>query len=406
MIWPTVRIGDHFDVLHGYAFDGAFFADSGRYIVVTPRNFYEGGGFRDTPLKDKCYTADPPARYVLRTGDLIIAMTEQSEGLLGATATVPTDDRYLHNQRIGLVADLDESRLHKQFLYYLLNTAPVRAQIQATATGTKVRHTAPQRIGNVRVPLPPLEVQVRIAEVLSGYDALLLNTERRMALLEQLVYLLYREWFERLRFPGLEWAARSDSLPDGWTRGTIADVADLERHSVVPDRTPNEEFDHYSFPAFDEGELPSIERGDSIRSMKYRVTAGTVLVPKLNPHIPRVWVPAPGELRRAIASSEYLVLRPRPPITQAFLAAFCGRRDFLSILAGRADGTSTSHRRIKPGDFMAQSCLIPSEDVLVRFDEQVAPILALRQALKLQSQKAREARDYLLPRLMSGQLTV
>lgn len=326
------------------------------------------------------------------------------EAPLGEVALLRSDEPVFLGQRI-MHYRADRSRMDPRFLAYAMMSHEVQSRIHGAGSGSTVAHMRVEDAKTFLVPRPELPVQERIADVLAAYDELFEANLRRSALLEESVHLVYREWFDRLRFPGHEWSARADGLPDGWVRGTIADIADLEREAIVPDRAPNEEFDHYSFPAYDEGEFPAVERGDTIKSMKYLVTAGTVLVPKLNPHIPRVWVPAPTEARRAIASSEYLVLRPKAPATQAYLAAFCGRRDFLSMLAGRADGTSTSHRRVKPGDFMAQPCLIPSEAVLAQFDERVAPMLALRQTLKLQSRKAREARAYLLPRLMSGQLT-
>ena len=83
---------------------------------------------------------------VLRPGDLVIAMTEQGEGLLGSSAIIPADGSYLHNQRIGFIENLDEGKLDRGYLYRLFNTPQVRAQIRATASGTKVRHTAPKRI--------------------------------------------------------------------------------------------------------------------------------------------------------------------------------------------------------------------------------------------------------------------
>ena len=146
MIWQDVALGDCFTIKHGWAFKSQYFGDSGEHIVLTPGNFHERGGFRSRPGKDRFYTVEPPDDFVLRSGDLVIAMTEQGEGLLGSSALIPEDGRYLHNQRIGLIENLDEHKLIKGFLYQLFNTPQVRGHIRATASGTKVRHTAPKRI--------------------------------------------------------------------------------------------------------------------------------------------------------------------------------------------------------------------------------------------------------------------
>ena len=184
MTWPTFRMGYFFRVKHGYAFKGKYFESDGRYVLLTPGSFNEEGGFRDQGEKTKFYTGDVPEGYVLDEGDLLIAMTEQAPGLLGSSAWVPESGRFLHNQRLGRVVDLDERRLTKRFLYYLFNTREVRQQISARATGGKVRHTAPERIGQVVVRLPPLQVQHRIADALSAYDYLIETNRRRMVLLE------------------------------------------------------------------------------------------------------------------------------------------------------------------------------------------------------------------------------
>ena len=165
------------------------------------------------PGKDRWYTGDFPDEYVLCERDIIVAMTEQGPGLLGSSAIVPEGNLYLHNQRLGLLTDLDESILDRRFTYYLFNTRDVRAQISSSASGTKVRHTSPGRIYRVRVRVPCVESQARIADTLSAYDDLIANSRRRIALLEQAARELYREWFIRLRFPGFESTRIVDGMP-------------------------------------------------------------------------------------------------------------------------------------------------------------------------------------------------
>ncbi len=152
MSWREIQLGDAIHVKHGFAFKGQYFSDDGEHIVLTPGNFNEQGGFRLRPGKDRYYAGDIPEDYILDEGDLIVAMTEQGPGLLGSFAVIPKCDRYLHNQRLGLVQVLDNSVLDKQFLYYLFNTGSARGQINGSASGTKVRHTAPE---SPQSPPPP-----------------------------------------------------------------------------------------------------------------------------------------------------------------------------------------------------------------------------------------------------------
>ena len=172
MTWREIALGSAIHVKHGFAFKGELFADHGEYIVLTPGNFNEEGGFRIRPEKDRAYAGDIPEAYVLDENDLIVAMTEQGAGLLGSAALVPQANRYLHNQRLGLVDQIDASVLDKRFLYLLFNTRPVRAQINGSASGTKVRHTAPERIYRVRVQVPDVKTQGSIADTVLAYDGL------------------------------------------------------------------------------------------------------------------------------------------------------------------------------------------------------------------------------------------
>jgi type I restriction enzyme, S subunit len=149
-----VELGTYLRVKHGFAFKGEYFGDAGNYIVLTPGNFRDEGGFKTKAGVEKFYKAEPPDEYVLKRNDLVIAMTEQAQGLLGSSALIPCDDLYLHNQRIGLLEltpDVD-----RRFIYYLFNTKMVRDHIQATATGSKVRHTAPARVPSA-APTDPTE---------------------------------------------------------------------------------------------------------------------------------------------------------------------------------------------------------------------------------------------------------
>jgi type I restriction enzyme S subunit len=234
MTWPVVRMGELFRIKHGYAFKGQYFDSDGPYVLLTPGNFNETGGYRDQGDKTKFYTGDVPDGYVLEEGDLLVAMTEQASGLLGSSAWIPESNRFLHNQRLGRVVDLDENRLIKPFLYYLFNTREVRQQISARATGGKVRHTAPERIGQVVVRVPPRDAQRRIADALSAYDRLIENNRRRIGVLEEAARQLYHEWFLRLRFPGYEHTCINQGVPDGWERVPFEDALELQRGFDLP----------------------------------------------------------------------------------------------------------------------------------------------------------------------------
>src|SRR5205814_10652255 len=119
-------LGDLLEVKHGFAFLGEYFGSSGSHIVLTPGNFFDEGGFKSKGEMEKWYSGPIPTEYVMKEGDLLIAMTEQAEGLLGSSAIIPRSGLYLHNQRLGLIEVKDDRSTDKRFLYYLFNYKPVR----------------------------------------------------------------------------------------------------------------------------------------------------------------------------------------------------------------------------------------------------------------------------------------
>lgn len=181
--WVEKPFSELCDIKHGCAFEGEFFSNEGEYVLLTPGNFYETGGYRDRGEKQKYYTGDIPRDYVLGEGDLLVAMTEQAAGLLGSPILVPEPNRFLHNQRLGLVTKKPGVPWTNDFFFHVFNTQAVRKAIHGSASGVKVRHTSPTKIGDVVVSFPTsLPEQKRIVSTLA---ALTTETERLAGMYER-----------------------------------------------------------------------------------------------------------------------------------------------------------------------------------------------------------------------------
>ena len=169
--WAQKQLLELCDIKHGYAFEGEFFSPKGDYVLLTPGNFYERGGYRDRGEKQKYYTGEIPRDYVLSKGDLLVAMTEQAAGLLGSPIIVPESDKFLHNQRLGLVTKKPGAAWTNRFFFHIFNSLPVRKSIHDSATGVKVRHTSPKKIGDVVVMVPSsTSEQDKIVETMESLD--------------------------------------------------------------------------------------------------------------------------------------------------------------------------------------------------------------------------------------------
>jgi type I restriction enzyme S subunit len=163
-------------------------------------------------------------------------------------------------------------------------------------------------------------------------------------------------------------------------------------------------FRHFSIPAYDEGQWPKDEVGESIKSPKSRVPAGVVLLSKLNPEIERVWLVdvQPGD--RAICSTEFLVLVPRPPHRRSYVYCLARSQPFKQELEGLVTGTSKSHQRAQVGAILGLAVVRPPEALLRRSEKAAEPLLARTLECRRESHILAALRDALLPKLISGEL--
>ncbi|MBN8745856.1 MAG: restriction endonuclease subunit S [Thiomonas arsenitoxydans] len=198
--WHDCLLQDLCDIKHGYAFEGEFFATAGQFVLLTPGNFFETGGYRDRREKQKFFVGEIPKEFVLPEGALLVAMTEQAAGLLGSPLLVPEPNRFLHNQRLGLVSAKARTAWDNAFFFHVFNLRRVRNEIHRTASGVKVRHTSPGKIGAVRVTYPEqVEVQrniaTRLSEVEDESHSLIDLLTRKLSALDELKQSLLHQAF-------------------------------------------------------------------------------------------------------------------------------------------------------------------------------------------------------------------
>ena len=284
------------------------------------------------------------------------------------------------------------------------------ANISGYITGTAQPKLSQSNLKAIKLPLPSFSIQRKIAAVLSAYDDLIESNTHRIEILEEIAAAIYREWFVKFRFPGHEGVEMVESklgwIPRRWKIVKILDIADLSRKGIIPSKFPEEVFAHFSIPAFDSGCLPAFDSGNSVKSNKYLVPRDCVLVSKLNPNIPRVWFPFLDTIHRAIASTEFLILTPKPSVDRVFLFNLCRSAEFSNKLAVRALGTSGSHQRVNPTDFLNLSVLVPTEFLLNSFYEKISPMIQICNTLRLKNANLRQTRDLILPKLISGEIDV
>jgi type I restriction enzyme S subunit len=195
-------------------------------------------------------------------------------------------------------------------------------------------------------------------------------------------------------------------IPEGWEVGCFGDVVEHLRDNENPLESPNAAFHHFSIPAFDEGQWPKVEFGETIKSQKSRVPPGVVLLSKLNPEIERVWLVDVQPNVRAVCSTEFLVLRPRRPAGRASVYCLARSPVFRQEIEGLVTGTSKSHQRAQAGAILGLAVVQPPAALIEAFERSSGPMLARTLACRRESRTLAALRDALLPKLISGDLRV
>ena len=165
------KLGDLLEVSRGTTLSGEYYATEGELVRLTLGHFdYMNGGFKENTSKDNLFFSGPVKKeFILKKGDIITPLTEQTFGLIGSTAMIPESDKYIQSQDVAVVR-CKEDLLYPGFCYYLLPTKMVKDQLSAGAQQTSIRHTSPDKIKACKVFIPSLNEQKKIAKLLSSLD--------------------------------------------------------------------------------------------------------------------------------------------------------------------------------------------------------------------------------------------
>jgi type I restriction enzyme S subunit len=253
--------------------------------------------------------------------------------------------------------------------------------------------------------LPPLPVQRRIAGILSAYDELMENNQRRIRILEEMARALYREWFVHFRFPGHEKLPRVASslgdIPRGWEAKRVPECVDIDPRVVVS-RDGEKPFVPMGCLANDSMLITDIESRDGNSGAKFQ--NGDTLFARITPCLENGKTGfvqfLPDAQVVACGSTEFIVLRSRT-LTPEFVYLLARSDEFRGNAIKSMSGAS-GRQRVQERCFDDFKIAHPPRAVLDRFSAIVAPSFRMIQKLHLQIQNLRRTRDLLLPRLLSG----
>ena len=423
--WAWKRLGDHCSKIGSGATPKGgkdSYLDSGPFTLIRSQNIYNDG-FSPGGL---AFISDKQAKKLdgvaIEVNDILLNITGDSVARVCLAPAKYLPSRV--NQHVAIIRP-EPATFDSRFVRYFL-ASPIQQDFMlglASAGATRNALTKVM-IEDFKVPCPPLNLQSEIADVLSALDdriAILCETN---ATLEAIAQAMFKSWFvdfdpvhakqqgcapegideaTAALFPDSFEESELGLVPRGWKVGKLADFAKQHKGSINPLQNPETLYEHFSLPAFDSQHMPVLELGTEIKSNKTSVPPDAVLLSKLNPHIPRIWLPVDVG-SNAVCSTEFLVFVPAGGASKEFIYCAFTTPKFKELLCQLVTGTSNSHQRVKPDGVSSMSAVLPPLEVLGVFADVVKPMFERIGHNLGKAQTLATLRDTLLPRLISGQL--
>lgn len=325
---------------------------------------------------------------------------------LGKLAIVKDEDVPANtNQAVALIRF--NKGVNIDYLYYFMVQKSFNAYVNCMSAQAAQPNINLKQIGNLQIALPTDEQQKRIADILSAYDNLIENNNKRIHLLERMAESLYKEWFVRFRFPGYEDTEFEDGMPRGWVREKIG----LHYNTCsggTPSRTHEEYYTEGTIPWVKTGEIKDgiiihtdeciTEAGIKGSSAKL-LPQGSVVMAMYGVNIGMLaYLDSEMTCNQACC-----VFNDKNEInSRHYLFHYLySIRDYLLLIGFGAAQQNLSQDLIKK-----VKIVIPSAELIKEFDKQKEPLYQTIRALMMQNDKLIKQRDALLPRLMSGKLEV
>jgi len=414
--WPEVRIGDLGEVFTGRTPSTEHPSYFGQeFPFITPGDMRQGKYARETERSLSQEGANLLNRIRLPANSVCVSCIGWQMG-----ETIMTHRTSFTNQQINTI--VPNRTVEPSFLYYSLRPRKKELLALGATTGVRTPILNKSAFCDLKVKVPPLPVQRRIAGILSAYDELMENSQRRIRILEAMARARYREWFVHFRFPGHEGnsshAGRGKGesrtqfvtsplgdIPKGWEATTFGELYNTGSGGT-PSRTRPEYFqdgtiDWVKSQELLDGFVLSTEERITERALEESSAklfpANVVLIALYGATIGKLAI-----LSRPAATNQACcaVLPKRPGFGRefAFLTLLLNRERIIGLRLGAAQ------QNISQVLLRNFECLKPADELVRQFSEQTAPFFDGILTLQRQIQNLRRTRDLLLPRLLSGRV--
>lgn len=411
MSWEKTTIGKHCTVTSSKRFHLSDRSNSGIPFYCSKEIIQKVNGQEISDcdyIKEESYEAVKEKFGVPKSGDLLIT----TRGTYGIPYIYKEKDKfYFADGNLTWLKDFGENLMSK-FLYYWILSYEGQKKIDAIAKGTAQKAVPIALIKDIELLLPNIDTQKKIISILSTYDDLIENNQKQIKLLEEAAQRLYKEWFVDLRFPGYEDTKIVDGVPEGWEKKPLSDVFEYVRGKSYTSKELVETggtlmvnlknikaFGGYNRNAEkrfignykDSQELNAgdLVMGVTDMTQERRLVGHVAIVPDMN--------------ETMMFSMDLIKLIPLS-VKKSFLYATMNFGGYSKKISPLANGVNVLH--LKPESMMNMEMLIPKEEVMNQYDKVFDNYQKKIEILQKQCDFAVQARDRLLPKLMSGELEV
>lgn len=322
------------------------------------------------------------AKYIVNTNDVVVTIVGASVGDVAFVS--PKFDGINLTENAVRLTDFDE-RINPQYIFYLLNTKEYFDLMQRVAGGAAQPKLGIYKIEAITVEVPSISKQNHIVRVLSRYDALIENYQRQIKLLEEAAQRLYKEWFVDLRFPGHQSTPIINNLPQSWQKKKLAEIAPIKTGK----KDANFASDDGAYPFFTCAQTP-------IKAPSYSFDENAVILAGNGDFNVKIYR---GKFE---AYQRTYVLVPYDSV-MLYLLFFCVSENMVKLATGASGSTI---KFLTKGMIESLDLYQPSTMVLNKFNKLVEQIQSKKENLLVQIRNLSEARDRLLPKLMSAEIEV
>lgn len=358
------------------------------------------GEFTESPKFMSFAEAPSRARRMVKAGDTILSTVRPNRRsflFLSSPSSIAVAST-------GFAVLTPTPAVNARFLYYWVTRQDFTDYLSLHAKGAAYPAVSAEDIGCAEIVLPPLSVQESIAGILSAYDELIENSQRRIYILESMARALYREWFVHLRFPGHENHPLVNSsiggIPQEWEAKKLGDLCNLRKD-------PYREDQHSELPLIDMARIPSRTLAPNDTGTPAELKTSRILFQPDDTLFGgiRCYLHKVVAMHFAgVTNTSVLVLRPKAQYFRALLAIVAS--DVSTIRWAETHSTGTKMPVINWAVFQEMPSSIPTKALAEAFEEVAGPMLDEIGMLASQIQNLRRTRDLLLPRLLSGQINV